>query len=62
MAELNFEQLQARSVNRMELASEASIDGRKDEAARHTADAQTFALLSAGAALRELAQAIRQGK
>ncbi|MDR3079464.1 MAG: hypothetical protein LBV60_00795 [Streptomyces sp.] len=59
MAELNYEQMQARALDRMEMASSASSAGKDDVAQRYTADAQTYALLYAGMAIRQLALAIR---
>ncbi|MYR36390.1 hypothetical protein GTX14_04905 [Streptomyces sp. SID4944] len=58
----DFESLQARSIDRMEMAQSAANANKPDVAQRLSTDAQTHALLSIGAALRELAQAVQQGR
>jgi hypothetical protein len=59
VAELNYEQLQARAIDSVERAYAAALDGRQDSADALKAQAQTQALLSVGAAMRDLAKAIR---
>jgi hypothetical protein len=60
VAELNYEQLQARALDSVERAYAAALDGRQDSADALKAQAQTQALLSVGAAMRDLAKAIRE--
>lgn len=59
MAELDYEQLQARAIDSVESAYAAALNGRPDAADALKAQAQTQALLSIGAAMRDLAKAIR---
>lgn len=56
----DFESLQARSLDRMDMSQSAANANKQDAAQRLSIDAQTHALLSIGAALRELAQALQQ--
>ncbi|MFJ3984459.1 hypothetical protein [Streptomyces fungicidicus] len=60
MAELSYEQLQARALNSLDNAY-GERAGSDDHAAA-LARAQVHALLSVGAAMRELAQAIHEGR
>lgn len=56
----DFTSMQARALDNMEMAQSAARSERPDVAQRMTADAQTHALLSIGAALHELAEAIQK--
>ena len=60
MAELSYEQLQARTLNSLDNSYGERI-GSDDHAAALTR-AQVHALLTVGAALKDLAQAIRDGR
>lgn len=60
MPDLSSLQLQARSLDKLNSASTAAGTGEPERAERLTAEAQTHAVLSVSAALRELAQAIRE--
>lgn len=62
MAELNYEQLQARALHSAEHAYEAAINDRPDAAGALQARAQVQALLAVGAAMQELTRALRAGK
>lgn len=53
----DFESMQARALDSMQTAQSVADP---DVAQRYTADAQTHALLSIGAALHELAEAMKQ--
>lgn len=55
----DFEALQVRALDRMQAAQAVSSD-RPEVIQRLASDAQTHALLSIGAALHELAEAIRE--
>ncbi|MER5474608.1 hypothetical protein ABZX90_37395 [Streptomyces sp. NPDC002935] len=60
MAELDYEMLQARALDNVDQSwSAAGADNREAEA-RLLAIAQIQALLSVGAALREVAEAVRE--
>jgi len=58
MTERRYDQLQARALNNLD-DSHAREDGSGDQAAL-LARAQVHALLAVGAAIRDLAQAIRE--
>lgn len=60
MSNLNSETLQARALDHMARATEAAGADMTEVAERLTAHAQTHALLSIAAALREMAQAVRE--
>ncbi|MFD3523862.1 hypothetical protein [Streptomyces sp. NPDC058653] len=62
MTNLSYEQLQARSLNSMEMAYSAAGSGRPEMADILKAQAQTQALLAVGEVLRELTQALRGDK
>jgi hypothetical protein len=59
VAELSYEQLQARALDSAENAYAAALNGRQDAADVLKARAQVQALLTVGAALRELTRAIQ---
>ncbi|MFF5642921.1 hypothetical protein [[Kitasatospora] papulosa] len=59
MPDLTSIDLQIRALGDIEQASSAASAGNKEAAARLTATAQIKATLANGAALRELAQALR---
>lgn len=60
MAELSHEHLQARALNNLDNAH--SGRARSDDQAATLARAQVHALLAVGAAIRELAQALRENR
>lgn len=62
MAELSYEQLQARALDNAENAYAAALNGRQDAADSLKARAQTQALLAIGAALRDLTRAVQDGR
>jgi hypothetical protein len=62
MAELNYEQLQARALDSVENAYAAALNGRKEAADSLKAQAQVQALLAIGAALRELTRSLQGGR
>lgn len=62
MPDLSYDQLQARALDSIQQAWEAADAGRNDVAARLTTRAQVQALLSIGAALQELAEAVRESR
>ncbi|MEU2566646.1 hypothetical protein [Streptomyces althioticus] len=59
MAELSYEQLQARAIHNAERAYDAAANDRQDVAASLQVLAQTHALLAVGAAVKELARELR---
>lgn len=62
MAELSYEQPQARALDSVENAYAATLNGRQDAADSLKAQAQVQALLAVGAALRELTRSIQGGR
>jgi hypothetical protein len=60
MAERTYEQLQARAVNNLD-NSYSGDDGSSEQAAA-LARAQTYSLLAFSAAIRDLAQAMRENR
>lgn len=62
MPDLSYDQLQARALDSIQQAWEAADAGRNDVAARLTTRAQVQTLLSIGAALQELAEAVRESR
>lgn len=58
--DLNSLQLQARSLAKLDSATSAAEAKEPERAERYSMEAQTHAVLSVGAALRELAAAIRE--
>ncbi|WP_454323248.1 hypothetical protein [Streptomyces ambofaciens] len=61
MAELSYEQLQARALDNADQSWSAAGADKAAAEARLLAIAQIQALLAVGAALREVASAIREG-
>lgn len=59
MAELDYEGLQARALDNVDQVWGAANAGNKEAEARLLAIAQVQALLTVGAAMRDLAKAIR---
>ncbi|MDT0608896.1 hypothetical protein [Streptomyces lancefieldiae] len=62
MAELNYEQLQTRALDNAQQSWNAAGADQHAAEARLLAVAQIQALLAVGAALRDVADAIREGK
>lgn len=62
MAELSYEQLQARALDNAQQSWDAAGAEQHAAEARLLAVAQIQALLAVGAALRDVADAIREGK
>lgn len=60
MAERSYDQLQARAVNSLDNTYSGDV-GTPDQQAQF-ARAQAYALLAAGAAIKDLAEAIREGR
>lgn len=60
MAQLKYEQLQEEALDSIDSAGGAARGGDKEGEARLLAVAQVHALLAVGAAIRELAQAVRE--
>lgn len=62
MAELSYEQLQARAIHNAERAYDAAINNRPEVVGPLQTLAQAQALLAVGAAMRELARELRASK
>jgi hypothetical protein len=60
MAERSYEQMQARAVNDLDNSYSGDV-GTPDQVAQ-LARAQVYALLAVGAAIKDLAGAIREGR